>query len=535
MMYYEAAAYLDSPSGHFSYAALMINDRDDADVELGILHLSRAIAHGHIRAMNFLAHSLYDPTSWLHHHRRESIHQYRQNFSQGNPRSDNFKSSTLRVKEWLNISSRGGRYRILEVNLSNPIRLDLSLPEEHLRLDLAYPIKGSFSSPSINVSQDNRFASTPIRRYLENKHVRWIGHQENGQELKWCETAYKLVKHLAEYHPYGASLSTLTTSTLAPLLQSSSASSSIDPFDRGNSDANVGDIMSTAISMMDLLDEGAELGYQQLQWQSYHVHHRILTDYCPLLPSSSLMVNYSQCINNQSDSKLYTQFIVAPIRNRISNFLVRLLETKFRAEEEYYDDYVVYTERDENPLDSLPLWISNMTSEQCINYFSSMSIKRLIQLANQGHNPAKRLLANMIVSPKTQSLPLKTSSNSSSLLQEAILLLLSSAEKNDLEALLQLGWIIYYDSISNDNGSNRKLAEEIFAMAHDLELQRSTAGILTSLALLCLYSIEFSRWAFPYWNSMAHNVDIEMIWIVILTITLVTLTSVYWKRRSTQL
>jgi hypothetical protein len=560
MMYYEAAAYLDSPAGHFSYGASMANNHEEPDVELAILHLSRAIAHGHIRAMNFLAHGLYDAYSWFHHHRRESIHHHRQNLSQWNPHPHTGTPSKPRLKEWLNLSSSDqGRYRVLEVNLSNPIRLELALPDQYVRLDLAYPIILSPSDTVKNLSPDSVHLSTPRRRYYENKHVRWIGADEgSGQSLKLCEVIYKLVKHLAEYHPYGASLSTLTTSTLAPLLQSSASASAMDPFGGGgglgdgSSEEALDNAMTNAISMIDLLDEGAELGYQQLQWQSYHLHHRIMSDYCPLLPLTSPSMNQSfgraLGTTNHTESRFLSRYIITPLWSRFRGFVVRLLETKFRVgQEEQYGDHIVYTERDEladqHLLDSLPTWLANMTSEACREYFMHMSMKRLIQLSNQGSTSAKRLLASMIISEATsQPQPLASSNSSSSLMHQAILLLISSAEQNDLEALLELGWLLYYDNdddmMANELDSKRrqKLAEEVFAMAHDLELQRSTRGILSSIAFLCLYTIQVYRSMWRRYESSDASaglsmVDKESIWIIVLSVALISLTTIYFQRR----
>ena len=61
------ACDLGCPDAHFAMALLYISEDDygDPDIETAVVHLVQASNAHHVRAMNFLAHGLYDPDSWL--------------------------------------------------------------------------------------------------------------------------------------------------------------------------------------------------------------------------------------------------------------------------------------------------------------------------------------------------------------------------------------------------------------------------------------------------------------------------------------
>jgi TPR repeat protein len=68
--YLMRGSHLGSTDAHFTLATMYI---DRLDVETGIVHLIQAANAQHVRALNYLAHGLIDPDSWLFMHRRRSL------------------------------------------------------------------------------------------------------------------------------------------------------------------------------------------------------------------------------------------------------------------------------------------------------------------------------------------------------------------------------------------------------------------------------------------------------------------------------
>jgi TPR repeat protein len=70
--YYERAAELGSAEGHFSYAMMLREGvGGPIDIPLALVHLAVAASHNQVRSINFLAHALFDPDSWLGQYGRE--------------------------------------------------------------------------------------------------------------------------------------------------------------------------------------------------------------------------------------------------------------------------------------------------------------------------------------------------------------------------------------------------------------------------------------------------------------------------------
>lgn len=73
--WFQKAADLDSPEGHFSLAALLKDgEGGERNIEEAVKHFCKAASSGHLRSINFLAHALYDSESWLGSYSREKVH-----------------------------------------------------------------------------------------------------------------------------------------------------------------------------------------------------------------------------------------------------------------------------------------------------------------------------------------------------------------------------------------------------------------------------------------------------------------------------
>jgi TPR repeat protein len=71
-VYYEKAANMDYPGGHFALAIMLKEGiGGPVSIPLCVLHLAQAASKSHVRALNFLAHGLFDPESWLGQYGRE--------------------------------------------------------------------------------------------------------------------------------------------------------------------------------------------------------------------------------------------------------------------------------------------------------------------------------------------------------------------------------------------------------------------------------------------------------------------------------
>lgn len=72
MHYFLKAAALRSDEAHFSLAMIYREGLGcPKDLPRSVAHLAVAASWGHLRALNFLAHALYDGDSWLAQHGRE--------------------------------------------------------------------------------------------------------------------------------------------------------------------------------------------------------------------------------------------------------------------------------------------------------------------------------------------------------------------------------------------------------------------------------------------------------------------------------
>ena len=62
---------MDSAEGYFSLG-IMVKEGEGGpvDIPLAVQYMARAASLGNIRAMNYLAHALWDPESWLGEHER---------------------------------------------------------------------------------------------------------------------------------------------------------------------------------------------------------------------------------------------------------------------------------------------------------------------------------------------------------------------------------------------------------------------------------------------------------------------------------
>lgn len=69
---FERAADMGSAEGHFALSIMMKHgEGGPPNIPLAVLHLAQACSLGNIRAINYLAHALWDPESWLAVYARE--------------------------------------------------------------------------------------------------------------------------------------------------------------------------------------------------------------------------------------------------------------------------------------------------------------------------------------------------------------------------------------------------------------------------------------------------------------------------------
>jgi hypothetical protein len=69
---FERAADMGSAEGHFALSFMMKHgEGGPPSIPLAVLHLAQASSLGNIRAINYLAHALWDPESWLATYARE--------------------------------------------------------------------------------------------------------------------------------------------------------------------------------------------------------------------------------------------------------------------------------------------------------------------------------------------------------------------------------------------------------------------------------------------------------------------------------
>lgn len=566
-LYYEAAAYLDSPQGHFSYAAMLVNDDSDKDIELGLLHLSRAIALGHLRSMNYLAHAFFDSTSWLHNYVREQRLRQGQrwrnrfkNFSYGDSyRHAELKQSigsstrNLRLKSWLNLQANPKkissysrpilpRYRVLEVNISEPFVLQIQLPNQHVSLHLQSLVGNKKADSQTNSTGNETYVSynTETRRNVSDVHVMWKYSSES-----WCAAMVRLIRHVAEFHPYGTSLATMTNSAMTDFMNDIEGKNAIsDGLDFVESEATTESGLgglANIIVMFDTFDEGAELGYLQMQLNSYKIHRKMFYDVCPSLSDSFYQTDGSNMTadynlsQNVSTIKSYRNLFDRFVYKYIKKYLIRLLETKFTYSD--FQDGISISSAfsvSGDMLQQMPVWITAMTRQQCHRYFEMMMIRRLIQLSSQGHKASKRILA-MSILYRSKSLtyenPLQVVPGRSyiredynqtlngsersfhkqrDLFRQGIYMLVESGNAHDVEALISLGWLVYFDHLGKhllwhlqygtnyhdsplDLNLNKALAPQIFKIAFQYEIGTSTGGLLSNIAFICYYALETAR------------------------------------------
>ena len=65
---------MGNPEAHFSMAILLHSQANDAGNEdaipLCVLHLAKAASRGHIRALGYISHGVFDPESWFNQYIR---------------------------------------------------------------------------------------------------------------------------------------------------------------------------------------------------------------------------------------------------------------------------------------------------------------------------------------------------------------------------------------------------------------------------------------------------------------------------------
>ena len=141
--YYEKAAEMGSPEGHFSYAMLLREGKGGiTNVPLAVVHLAVAASRQHLRSINFLAHALFDPESWLGHFSRVEKRKHRKESKDRLLSSDpslkdiHFKTTTGDINE-TNSNKTISRWRY---NTSKPIFVELpGIPP----VQLPYPLRPS--------------------------------------------------------------------------------------------------------------------------------------------------------------------------------------------------------------------------------------------------------------------------------------------------------------------------------------------------------------------------------------------------------
>jgi len=133
--------------------------------------------------------------------------------------------------------------------------------------------------------------------------------------------------------------------------------------------------------------------------------------------------------------------------------IIRLLETKF-TKNDFQDIPLPSAFSEGYVLEHLPVWMRDMTRVQCGSYFEMMMLRRLVQLSSQGHVESKRNLALAILYRRNLKYPIPLASVDSDhengveikeLLKQGIYLLAESGNGRDVEALISLGWLLYFD------------------------------------------------------------------------------------------
>jgi TPR repeat protein len=162
--FFKKSAEVGSALGHFNYAAFLKDGiGGEKNFVLCIYHLSAAITLGNTDAMNFLAHALYDPESWLSYEIRQIDNKKLKNdIINGINENNTLLNNTSDVTSETDSSS---------YNSSLPIKFTL----HNQVIELPYPLQtGKASCPAAlalmrHVSQDtfhtNNIMSTALEAY----------------------------------------------------------------------------------------------------------------------------------------------------------------------------------------------------------------------------------------------------------------------------------------------------------------------------------------------------------------------------------
>ena len=214
---------MDSAEGHFSLAMMLREGKGGiVNVPLAIVHLARASSLGMIRAINFLAHGLYDHESWLAQYGREQqlllLKQQNSSYYSGksiNSKLDiteinnktavnatNISKSTESLKSTSNLIYDSNKPIIVYLPnneiIEIPIMFD-SLLNQNIRCESALSLLKYLSEYT---SQSNFIQDNGLADYLDNEWLLALDSYEEGAELGILSAQLNsliLYKHFIRY------------------------------------------------------------------------------------------------------------------------------------------------------------------------------------------------------------------------------------------------------------------------------------------------------------------------------------------------
>lgn len=365
------------------------------DVPQAVAHLAQAASLGHIRAMNFLAHGLYDPESWLGQFGREQRLKLLQEEEE---------------KERLNGAGVG-------VPLAATGPTSPSSTESNAQAKSAKASKNSTSTPTSTAS--SKKGSTANSKWKPRAGVEYEEYQwkYNASEQilvmlpegyvplpfpvlsSSCKAALPLLKHLAEMH---YRTNDVMRQALAAYLD--------------------GDLWQA----LELYDEAADLGVQGAQENAAFLYGELKRKQCVNLVD--LPGGGSNRLEVDDSS---TAWLGRKTENGNGNEGDRIVTARLE-EGQSTASLVAQVESIKSTLTQGEQFFPRMSRDQCVAYFDRQAARRWIQSANTGDYLARREVADRMLLGRGLSVNVT----------EAALLYSLSAEQGDVQSLISLGWIL---------------------------------------------------------------------------------------------
>ena len=358
----KAAKRHNGEDAHFALAMMLREGKGGpVNIPLCVAHLAHAASWGHVRALNFLAHGLYDSESWLHQYGREQ-HLLERNAAMRSmlvPPSTTFSSP--RLERGTSISSTNTNTNTRAFVFSG--RRDSTSTADS---------DDAHNSTEVDVEKASRDLldfneDTPITIYLPSGEIVELPYPV-GSSTGSCEAALPLLKHLAE-------MSYRTKDTTSKALQLYMK----------------GDVWAA----LDLFEEAADLGVRAAQENAAHIYEQLIPTEC---------AQYGDYYYDLSNQNAGTDMQVESLQEGSE------LEVAIdgRAETETPSSMAVSSTSSSSslsPFSSSSSSSFNISGEEyCKQFLQKLSGRRWSQLAHAGEPRAMRRVADLLKTPTTEHL-----------------------------------------------------------------------------------------------------------------------------------